>query len=1074
MDTAGANAEEVNAPNWLRELEAKRERRLKARLGHEAGAGSPCLKCQSGCPGLDLHFWRKICKSCKCGKENHDVHDDDLHGWAQFQLLGSKPRTPQRFVLPGKKDEVVLDWAPKGSKEAVESYLRDIPTEMLPIKGSKAAKDRKLLLQKQMPMHDLDPTLCDALTEDETKKMGDYVKHLQDHSVGVGKLVAVDAKLITNKMSGQMSCVEVAHLKPMNISHGLEKMSIKPRKHDYENIDAFGKPKLEAELEKLQQINDCLSNPAQALYGMLLDKSSVPLKDHHGNPIKTTLDYYGNPIIDSTILELIGPLAKAEYALLLDKNCAPILDSQGLPIKNVIAQATEPVILDKFGNRVRPQMALLLDGSKAPMKDQANSPIKVPLDAYSQPIIPRNFNQVPKFAKILDKNGASIIDHKGDPMIYDLLKPSGFKFERPSKFAKLLDKNRHPIMHGGNLLVTNLDPFGTPILSDSIIEKLGNVRPQFASMLDAHGKEINVEKPLDVKDPIYDKFGKEIRVKYGLLLKDDAPIRDALGKPVGVQLDAFRRPIIDSAVLEKIGFKKPEYSMPLHANGAPILDNSGKVIKDPILVDDNAGTLQKGLLLDGNLQVIKDPYGKRIKVDYDENGKAILDLNQVINKKPEFVLGLNENLGPIYDDFGNPKIDKLEVNRDKFGNEIEPIFGVLLDAQKEPILDASNSPIMVDLDGLKRPIYDHNLKPKYVKLLDRNGAPIYNAIKPIRTQPKYAQIDGVNVNLDAALKPIIDENTLNKLGKKLPKEAIYLDEAGNIVYDDYGRPRTVAIDTANQNSGAASALLLDQNFAPILDQNEPIKLKLDAVKRPIIDNSICERVGFKEPQFIMFLDENNEPLLDNYGQIVHEKIPEESDVKAEVEVETKSNCHRCKKVLNDNAIEIDRCSSMWHVECFKCAGCNQSLADFVYCYDDESDDVYCLRDYAKIRGIPRCNACDELILCKEYCLAQHETYHVKHFCCFECDSQLAGNNYLVENKQPVCLECYDKLMADKCAKCLRVIGAEEQGVNIKGSHFHATDDCFRCQTCSKPLLNSKMLFKDMKLYCSSPCYHNDK
>lgn len=41
-------------PNWLQELEAKRERRLKAKLGHEAGAGAPCLKCGDKCPGKSL------------------------------------------------------------------------------------------------------------------------------------------------------------------------------------------------------------------------------------------------------------------------------------------------------------------------------------------------------------------------------------------------------------------------------------------------------------------------------------------------------------------------------------------------------------------------------------------------------------------------------------------------------------------------------------------------------------------------------------------------------------------------------------------------------------------------------------------------------------------------------------------------------------------------------------------------------------------------------------------------------------------------------------------------------------
>lgn len=46
-----AEIETVEAPNWLKELEAKREQRLKVRLGHEAGAGAPCLKCENDCPG---------------------------------------------------------------------------------------------------------------------------------------------------------------------------------------------------------------------------------------------------------------------------------------------------------------------------------------------------------------------------------------------------------------------------------------------------------------------------------------------------------------------------------------------------------------------------------------------------------------------------------------------------------------------------------------------------------------------------------------------------------------------------------------------------------------------------------------------------------------------------------------------------------------------------------------------------------------------------------------------------------------------------------------------------------------
>lgn len=46
------NEEKVDlAPGWLNELEARRERKIKLKLGHEAGAGSPCTTCKDKCPG---------------------------------------------------------------------------------------------------------------------------------------------------------------------------------------------------------------------------------------------------------------------------------------------------------------------------------------------------------------------------------------------------------------------------------------------------------------------------------------------------------------------------------------------------------------------------------------------------------------------------------------------------------------------------------------------------------------------------------------------------------------------------------------------------------------------------------------------------------------------------------------------------------------------------------------------------------------------------------------------------------------------------------------------------------------
>ncbi|MED6233072.1 hypothetical protein ATANTOWER_006549 [Ataeniobius toweri] len=48
----------------------------KVTLGHEFGAGAACLKCKDKCEGFELHFWRKICRNCKCGLAEHDVSMD--------------------------------------------------------------------------------------------------------------------------------------------------------------------------------------------------------------------------------------------------------------------------------------------------------------------------------------------------------------------------------------------------------------------------------------------------------------------------------------------------------------------------------------------------------------------------------------------------------------------------------------------------------------------------------------------------------------------------------------------------------------------------------------------------------------------------------------------------------------------------------------------------------------------------------------------------------------------------------------------------------------------------------------
>lgn len=50
----------------------------------------------------------------------------------------------------------------------------------------------------------------------------------------------------------------------------------------------------------------------------------------------------------------------------------------------------------------------------------------------------------------------------------------------------------------------------------------------------------------------------------------------------------------------------------------------------------------------------------------------------------------------------------------------------------------------------------------------------------------------------------------------------------------------------------------------------------------------------------------------------------------------------------------------------------------------------------------------QLIFSNEYTQAEGHNWHLKHFCCFDCDCVLAGETYVMENDKPVCKPCYMK------------------------------------------------------------------
>ncbi|XP_055621903.1 uncharacterized protein LOC129765526 [Toxorhynchites rutilus septentrionalis] len=189
---AESGIETAAAPDWLVKLESRREQ-IRGRLGHESGNGAPCIVCENKCPGLDLHFWRKVCRNCKCRKEQHDCKDEDVTGWAQFEILGAIRSKPAYIKISEFTDKPVqLDWIPPNvTPELASDYMSKLGQQNIPIAGSDAAEKRKQQLEYQVPPHDLDASLCHNLSESEALQLVQYVETIKKNCVGQGSVVRV-------------------------------------------------------------------------------------------------------------------------------------------------------------------------------------------------------------------------------------------------------------------------------------------------------------------------------------------------------------------------------------------------------------------------------------------------------------------------------------------------------------------------------------------------------------------------------------------------------------------------------------------------------------------------------------------------------------------------------------------------------------------------------------------------------------------------------------------------------------------------------------------------------------------
>ncbi|XP_051917190.1 testin [Hippocampus zosterae] len=182
------------------------------------------------------------------------------------------------------------------------------------------------------------------------------------------------------------------------------------------------------------------------------------------------------------------------------------------------------------------------------------------------------------------------------------------------------------------------------------------------------------------------------------------------------------------------------------------------------------------------------------------------------------------------------------------------------------------------------------------------------------------------------------------------------------------------------------------------------------------------------------------------------------------------SCRRCNQPMRvgDPAVYAERAGydKLWHPGCFVCCTCDELLVDMIYFW--KRGKLYCGRHYGDSEK-PRCAGCDELIFSNEYTQAEGHNWHLKHFCCFDCDLVLAGETYVMEQDKPVCTACYMNNYAVKCSGCGKAVEPEAQRVSYGEHHWHAAPQCFKCSGCAKVLMGQRFMAVQGRLFCSVEC-----
>lgn len=81
----------------------------------------------------------------------------------------------------------------------------------------------------------------------------------------------------------------------------------------------------------------------------------------------------------------------------------------------------------------------------------------------------------------------------------------------------------------------------------------------------------------------------------------------------------------------------------------------------------------------------------------------------------------------------------------------------------------------------------------------------------------------------------------------------------------------------------------------------------------------------------------------------------------------------------------------------------------------------------------------QIIFADECTEAEGRHWHMKHFCCLECETVLGGQRYIMKDGRPFCCGCFESLYAEYCETCGEHIGeSAAKSFALSRSHWSTT------------------------------------